>query len=75
MINEVRKELTEAVWENKLRGSTIQVLSAIECYGIPEDVAIQIKILGRLREQRDGDYPVTMDALKQYCPKLFQLTT
>lgn len=71
MAEHIRKEIEEAVWESKLKGSTVQVLSAIECLGVPENPEIQIKILERLRKCRDGDYPVTFKGLKQFCPELF----
>lgn len=71
MVPEIRKELEEAVWENKLNQSTVQILAAIECLGGPNNPGLQIKILERLRECREGDYPVTFKGLKQFCPELF----
>lgn len=58
-------------WDKALQSNTLNIVYMIKKDGLPNDKVMRGRIFRRLKKVNDGDYPITYEGLKVYCPETF----
>lgn len=66
---EIPSSISEEEWDTILENhrSAIELIEAIHDFGMPGNRKQRIRILNRLSEKNDGDYPVYYNDIVRYC--------